>query len=174
MAKNIRKLLATIMVVCMLVSALPLQALAAEGDGVEHSTETSPEGFTTNVTTTTSGTGTPTVTVTIEKDTQGQYTDEQTGKEITLNRDQTIETKKDADGKVISANDSGTETKEWDEDIKSGEALPEVKVELKPGESQGSAASDPKTEGEIVDGNGQTTQTTIIREHGSRDMRHLL
>ena len=50
MAKNIRRILAMVMVMAMFVTVLPMQTLAAE---TEHSTETSPEGLTTNVATTT-------------------------------------------------------------------------------------------------------------------------
>ena len=65
MAKNIKKILAMSLVVCMFLSVLPMQSLAAEGDGTTESTEMSPEGLETNVTTTVEGTGTPTVSVTI-------------------------------------------------------------------------------------------------------------
>jgi len=61
MAKNVRKLLAMVLVMCMLVSALPLQALAAEGDGVvtEGPVEgTTSEGLKTSTTTTTTTTTT--------------------------------------------------------------------------------------------------------------------
>ena len=49
MAKNFRRMLAMVLVMCMFVSALPMQALAAEGEPV---TET-----TTNVSPVTSATG---------------------------------------------------------------------------------------------------------------------
>ena len=101
MAKNIKKILAMSLVVCMFLSVLPMQSLATEGDGTTGSTEMSPEGLETNVTTTVEGTGTPTVTVTITKDTEGTYYDED-GKKIELDRDQTeiTVTETDETGKV--------------------------------------------------------------------------
>ena len=101
MAKHIKKILAMSLVVCMFLSVLPMQSLAAEGDGTTESTEMSPEGLETNVTTTVEGTGTPTVTVTITKDTEGTYYDED-GKKIELDRDQTeiTVTETDETGKV--------------------------------------------------------------------------
>ena len=109
MAKNIKKLFAMILVVCMLVSALPMQALAA--DEVT-TTETSPEGLTTDVTTTTETStdeaGNTTVTVTIEKTTEG--TTEQ-GTEVERQETSTTETKTDADGNGVQTTVSeGKET----------------------------------------------------------------
>ena len=49
MAKNIRRILAMVLVMVMFASALPMQALAVEP---EHTTETSPEGLNTDVYTT--------------------------------------------------------------------------------------------------------------------------
>ena len=76
MAKNFRRIFAMIMVVAMFVSVLPMQTLAAE---TEYTTETSPEGLTTNVATTTDKQtdeeGNTTVTVTIQKDTEGTLSD---------------------------------------------------------------------------------------------------
>ena len=75
MAKNIKRLFAMSLVVCMLIAALPMQALAAESV----STETSPEGLITDVKTTTDSVpdadGNTVVTVTIEKDTEGTLDD---------------------------------------------------------------------------------------------------
>lgn len=122
MAKNIKRLLAMSLVVCMLISVLPMQALAAEGDGTTY--ETSPEGLTTTVTQTTTGEGTPTITVTITKDTpasgtENTYTDSN-GNEVTLNRheEKVTETTTNADGstKEVVIN-SGEETKSWTEDV---------------------------------------------------------
>ena len=76
MAKNIRRMLAMVLVMCMFASALPMQALAAEGDGTV--TEgpiagTTSDGVptstivTTTTTTTDGSNGTPTVTVEIKE-----------------------------------------------------------------------------------------------------------
>lgn len=101
MAKKIKKILAMSLVVCMFLSVLPMQSLAAEGDGTTETTEVSPEGLETNVTTTVEGSGTPTVTVTITKDTEGTYIDED-GKKIELERDETeiTVTETDENGKA--------------------------------------------------------------------------
>lgn len=75
MAKNIRRMLAMVLVMCMFVSALPMQALAAEGDELIPQTKTVTEGpitnengdtVTTTTTTSTDNSGNTTVTVEIQ------------------------------------------------------------------------------------------------------------
>ena len=53
MAKKIRKMLSLVVALCICVSVLPLQALAVEETTTETSTEVSPEGLDTEITTTT-------------------------------------------------------------------------------------------------------------------------
>ena len=168
MAKNMRKLFAIFMVVCMLVSALPMQALAAE-DGTTTETETVTEaGLTTNVTTTTtqatdSESGKLTVTVEIQKDT----TDENGNVVGSCDSTETVTTTTETaqDGTVTeTVITEGSKTEERTEEILPGDELPDVTVGLIPGENTGSATTEPETTGQIVDGNGQTTTTTTQRE----------
>ena len=174
MAKNIKKLFAMILVVCMLITALPMQALAA--DEVT-TTETSPEGLTTEVTTTTETTtdesGKTTVTVTIEKATAGTTED---GVNVNRTETKTTETATEADGSSVETTvESGEETKEWSEDIQPGQDVPEVELELKDGETTSNSVSnaeDPNVEisGDPIEGENDqeydqtTTTTTTERE----------
>ena len=108
MAKNIRRILALVLVMVMFASALPMQALAAEP---VHTTETSPENLITDVYTTYDEDGNETIVVKITK---GEYTDEN-GNVITVDREETID--KTGNAPVSS----GEETKEWTEDVQPGE-----------------------------------------------------
>ena len=108
MAKNIRRILAMVLVMVMFASVLPMQALAAE---TVHTTETSPENLTTDVYTTIDDEGNETIVVKITK---GEYTDEN-GNVITVDREETI----DMTGSAPASN--GTETKEWSETVQPGE-----------------------------------------------------
>lgn len=150
MAKNIRRMLAMVLVMCMFVSALPMQALAAEEDTIiETSTETSPEGLPTQVITSTSSStdsnGDKTVIVTVEKVTEGT-----TSEGTQMKREETrIETS--------TTNSDGIETKShWTEQgketatIEQTTNVPDVKVDLiEDGDAvenpSGSAALTPET-----------------------------
>ena len=126
MAKNMKRILAMLLVMVMFVSVLPMQALAADGDGITY--ETSPEGLPTVVDTQTTGEGTPVVTVTVEKTTTGTYTDSE-GTEITVNRTETNEvtTTENADGSTSEVTvDSGNEEKKWNEEVEPGDTVPDV------------------------------------------------
>ena len=79
MAKRIRKLFAALMALSICLSVIPMQAFAAGESTTTTSTETSPEGLTTNVETTTTTTtdenGNVNITVTVEKTTSGVTAD---------------------------------------------------------------------------------------------------
>ena len=155
MAKNIKRILATIMVMAMFASALPMQALAAEP---EHSTEPSPEGLITDVYTTRDENGKETIVV---KFTEGTYTDEN-GNEVTLKRNETID---NSGAETIT---SGSETKEWTVDDNGDGEQPPVKVELKPGETTiGTAGTTEVTGDEPTSSKDKnydyTTTTTVDR-----------
>ena len=126
MAKKFKRTLAFSLVVCMLIAALPLQTLAAD---VVLSTETSPEGVPTDVVTFTDtvvdSEGNTTVVVTIQKNTDGTYTDAN-GNVITLDRDEVITME---DDQVTGT--TGSETKEWSQDVAPGTNVPEVEAEQK-------------------------------------------
>ena len=108
MAKNIRRILAMVLVMVMFASALPMQALAVEP---EHTTETSPEGLNTDVYTTYDEDGNETLVV---KFTKGEYVDEN-GNVVTVDREETIDK---TGSEPVS---SGNETKEWSETVQPGE-----------------------------------------------------
>ena len=148
MAKNIRRILAMVLVMVMFASALPMQALAAE---TVHTTETSPENLTTDVYTTIDDEGNETIVVKITK---GEYTDEN-GNVITVDREETI----DMTGREPVS--SGTETKEWvEEDTGDEPGQPEVEVTLTPGETTTGTAEESTT---VTDETGTTTTTTTDR-----------
>ena len=153
MAKKIRKLLSIVMVLSVLVGVFPLQALAAEE-----------EGLTTTVTsnTTTSTDGQTTVTVTIEqKDTTGTTTSG-----VTVNGSETTTTtttvNSDGTGSTVVTVE-GSETKEWDEDIKPGEEVPSIEVQLKDGET----VTETMTPVESTETEGDTTTTTTTNREAS-------
>ena len=148
MAKNIRRILAMVLVMVMFASALPMQALAVE---TVHTTETSPENLTTDVYTTIDDEGNETIVVKITK---GEYTDEN-GNVITVDREETI----DMTGREPVS--SGTETKEWvEEDTGDEPGQPEVEVTLTPGETTTGTAEESTT---VTDETGTTTTTTTDR-----------
>ena len=150
MAK-IRRMISLCLVLCLFVTVLPLQALAAD------TTETTTEGgITTTVETTTTTTtdenGNTTVTIVI--DTTKTGTDE-SGATIDYKETQTdstvTETKED--GTVITTESSetvGSETKEWDEipeDLELSEEIDtDVEVELIPGETTTGSVNETVTE----------------------------
>ena len=111
MAKNIRRILAMVLVMCLFISVLPMQALAAEGDGVvtEGPVEgTTADGLTTSTTTTTTTTTTEegkTVVVETVTNTSGTTTDgvTVTGKETTTD---TTVTNTDGSTQTINAGSS--------------------------------------------------------------------
>ena len=153
MAKKIRKLLSIVMVLSVLVGVFPLQALAAEE-----------EGLTTTVTsnTTTSTDGQTTVTVTIEqKDTTGTTTSG-----VTVNGSETTTTtttvNSDGTGSTVVTVE-GSEIKEWDEDIKPGEEVPSIEVQLKDGET----VTETMTPVESTETEGDTTTTTTTNREAS-------
>ena len=153
MAKNIKRMLAMVLVMVMFASALPMQALAAE---TEHTTETSPEGLTTEVYTTRDEDGKETIVV---KFTEGTYTDED-GNIVTLERTESVD---NTHAKPIT---SGTETKEWTEEDTGDGEQPPVTVELVPGAPSIGVASDTVNSGDLPtsseDKNYDYTSTTTV------------
>ena len=133
MMKTIHRIFAAVMVFCLCVTALPAAAFAAE-DGLVTTANTTTG-------TVTDGEGNTVITVTVEKQTQGT-----TAEGVTVNREETRSdtTKVDPDGNVLSTSyvDEGSEEREWDDEVKPGEEMGEVKVELKPGESTSGSASE--------------------------------
>ena len=105
MAKNIRRMLAMVLVMCMFVSALPMQALAAEGDGVVIEgpvAGTTEEGLATSTTTTTTTTTVDEVkTVVVETVTQTSGT---TASGVTVTGSETVT------DTTITQNDGATQT----------------------------------------------------------------
>lgn len=165
MAKKMKKMLAMFMVLCMMVSMFSLTALAVNDSSSIVSTETTSDGLTATTTTTTTTTvdenGNTTVTVTIEKATDGT-----TSEGVTVDRDETRteSTTTNADGTETgtSWSEKGSETKEWTEDLPEEAAgLPEVKVELAPGETTTGEASESNT---ATGNDGTTTTITTDRE----------
>ena len=167
MAKKIRRIFAICLALCLFVTVLPVNALAAD------TTETTVEGgITTTVETTTTTTeegGKTTVTVII--DTTKTGTDE-SGADVNYQetRTETTITEELEDGTVIiteqtSAN--GSEVKEWDE-IPEGLEVPEmntdVTVELIPGKETQNSASDSATFTE-----GDTEYTVTVDKHVSAE-----
>lgn len=75
MAKKLKKLFSTVLIMCILVSALPIRAFAE----TSYSVETSPEGLPTNVATSTDisvdENGNTTLTISIKEDTAGTLSD---------------------------------------------------------------------------------------------------
>ena len=106
MAKQIKRMFAISMVVCMLISALPMQALAAEGDEITTNTETKHEGgLTTTVTTTTTvsnSDSTPTITVEVKESTTTGSSAPDTFVNRTEESSTTTVTHKDESGNVVS------------------------------------------------------------------------
>jgi len=166
MAKNVRKMLAMVLVMCMLVSALPMQALAAEGDEVFTNTETKHEGGLTTSTTTTITTTTTdeakTVVVETKEETSGTTTN---GVTVTGTETTTETTTFNANGTITEKTIvDGAETKEWTEkDFGNNPNQPKVEVDLIPGKTTTGTATNTEYEGSINHGNGQTTTTTIDR-----------
>jgi len=156
MAKNTRKFLTLLTVLCMLVSAVAPQALAADAIPTPGTQTYEENGLTVTVVTDVESIvdgNTTTVIVTITTTKVG--TDE-TGAEVNFSETvvQTFTTVEEADGSVTETEESvtdGTEDKEWDADdyVEGSDAdipewtedVPEVEVDLIPGEStEGSAA----------------------------------
>lgn len=130
MAKKIKRMLSLVVALCICVSVLPLQALAVTETST--TTETSPEGLPTDVTTTTTTEtdeeGKTTVTVTIEKETAGTTTD---GVNVKREESTTSTTITEENGAVTEQTTSeGSEKKEWTEEIKPGEDVPEVNATI--------------------------------------------
>ena len=160
MAKKIRRIFAMCLALCLFVTVLPVNALAAD------TTETTVEGgITTTVetttTTTTDESGKTTVTVIV--DTTKTGTDE-TGAEVDYKETSTATTTTEVkeDGTTVITDSSsvvGSEVKEWDE-IPEGLEVPEmdtdVTVELIPGEKTEGSASDEVT---FTEGNTEYTVT---------------
>ena len=107
--KRTRKLFSIIMVLCMLVGVLPLQAFAVE-DGTTTEIVDGVEITTTQTTEVTTDGENTTITVTIEKTSEG--TQESTGKELTGSETFVTSTTTDAEGNVVGAKwtESGKET----------------------------------------------------------------
>ena len=168
MAKKFKKMMSMVLVLCMMVSMMAVPAFAAEEPVVE--TEAVEGGqVVTTTTTETDENGNTTVTVKIETDTT--KTDANGVKE-TLDIERIEETITNADGNVISENwvEDGVETKEWTEDVKPGQEVPEVEATVTGTDENGnliisgSAASGPVTK---VEGDTTTTTTTNREVNGT-------
>lgn len=126
MIKICQRIFAVVMVLCLCITLVPSRAFAA-GDSLATEVVTTTD-------TKVDSDGNTVVTITVEKTTQG--TD---AEGVTVNREETHSdiTRTDADGNVIGTSyvDEGVENREWDEEVKPGEDMGEVKVELKPGET---------------------------------------
>jgi len=192
MAKNIRRMFALVLVMCMFVSALPMQALAAEGDEVTTNTETKHEGgLTTTVTTTTtvSNSGsTPTITVEVKESATTGFTGPGTSVNSTTNSSTTTVTHKDEAGNVVSEDvvhsreethtDTTTVTEnsittqhvvDGKEQTKGDMPLPEggveVDVPLTEGEENSVTFGDPAGT-ETTTGDAQNGEKTTVVEQG--------
>ena len=168
MAKKMRRIFALCLALCLFVTVLPVNALAAD------TTETTIEGgITTTVetttTTTTDESGKTTVTVIV--DTTKTGTDE-TGAEVDYKETSTATTTTEVkeDGTTVITDSSsvvGSEVKEWDE-IPEGLEVPEmdtdVTVELIPGEKTEGSASD-----EVTFTEGDTEYTVIVDKQVSAE-----
>lgn len=159
-----KRFFAMIMALCICLSAMPLQTLAAEETTTETGTETSSEGLVTDITTTTTTTtddnGNTTVTVVIEKNTEGTTED---GVRVERSESSSTTTTTNEDGLVTgeSCVKDGTETKEWtEEDTGDTAGQPEVEVTLTPGETTTGTAEESTT---VTDETGTTTTTTTDR-----------
>ena len=149
MMKKFRKILAMILVVCLCATLLPMQ-IVATGLTTEETTATS---------TTTDADGNLVVTVTVSKTTTG--TDEN-GASVNGSETTTETTTTAPDGATTQTTvTDGAETKEWDEEIKPGQALPSIEVQLKPGQTTtGSATGSTTTTTDDETGTTTTTTTT--------------
>ena len=157
MAKNIRRMLAMVLVMCMFVSALPMQALAAESEDVPFTTTDTLTGGDVSITVDTSGNvdveGTNGSGEYVEaegttSDSKTELTGSIDGQKDTYTYNETVTTTTTnlPDGSVQSVTvKEGSETKEWTgegvENVKGYEdneelKLPSIEVELKPGETK--------------------------------------
>ncbi|MBQ2953040.1 MAG: hypothetical protein IJE07_05730 [Clostridia bacterium] len=162
MAKKIKKIMSMMLVLCMMASMLSVGVFAADGTVVENESSTV-DGVTTDVTTTTTTTtdenGNTTVTVTIETKTEGTNAE---GTKVNSDETRVETTVTDAKGNVISdaVVADGSETKEWTEDVQPGQAVPEVELELKDGETTSNSVTSAPVVETTEDENGTTTTTT--------------
>ena len=150
MANTIKRMLSMLMVLCVLVCALPLQALAAE-DGTTTEVKDGVVITTTQTTEITTDGENTTITVTVEKTSEG--TEESTGKKVTGSETTVTSTTTDTDGNVVDESWSvdGQEKKEWtEEDTGDTAGQTEVSVDLKPGESTSATATETTTKGDTT------------------------
>ena len=167
-----KRFFAIFMVLCICMSAIPLQALAAEETTTETSTETSPEGLVTDITTTTTTTtdeeGNKTVTITIDKSTEGTTEDgalierEESSTEITFDSADGLET---STSYVEEGSETITEVVPSDDEI-SVDVI--VDGEVQEDASGSSETADTTVSGDIKTGEDdaeydQTTVTTTDR-----------
>ena len=174
-----RKVLSIAMVMCMLVSVLPMQALAASSVVTDQNTDQYIEGeLVTDIVTTTTTTydenGNPTVVVEFkETDTNGTAPD---GAIVSGYKDTTTTTTMHPDGSVqVEVTEDGYEKKEYNDlEVQPGQKVPDITVELKEGLSSGKVdnSATPNVEKDGVGpGEGQTnynqtiTTTTTEREY---------
>ena len=168
MANTIKRMLSMLMVLCVLVCALPLQALAAE-DGTTTEVVDGVEITTTQTTTTTTDGNTTTITVTVEKDSNGVK--DSTGEKIEGTETTVTTTVTDANGNVIDSDYvvDGYEKKEWtEEDTGDTAGQPEVSVTLVPGQSNvGTATGDPVVKGDTTTTVTDRTVTADVSEENT-------
>ena len=162
MAKKIKKTMAMVLALCICFSALPLQALAAEGDGIVEETVDGVKITTTTNTgdPVTDESGNTTITVTVEKVSEG--TRESDGAQVEGTQTNTVV--KDAESeKTIIEVEVGNEKTSWtEEDTGDGEQT-KVEAELIPGETKVGVVETEDVEGEINSEEGQITTTVTDR-----------
>ncbi len=171
MRKRGKKLVAMALAMSMAVSTVSMQALADESvtsvatdsNAVENADGTTTNQTITTTTTTDPETGKVTVNVVIENtlsDTN-KDTDEDDGVDVSGESERTENTITDGNGALIEKNwvEDGTEKKEWIENIKPGDDIPPVEVEVIFGGSNSKSESE-ETGKEVKDNiEGGSTET---------------
>ncbi|MBQ3131131.1 MAG: Cys-Gln thioester bond-forming surface protein [Clostridia bacterium] len=130
MKKSLQRIIAATLIFCLCVTILPVSALAAE-DGLVTDAETITD-------TRIDDEGNTIVTVILQEKTQGTTADG-----VAVSKEETVThiAKTDPNGNVLGTShvEEGTESREWDEKVKPGEEMGEVKVQLRPGEGASEA-----------------------------------
>ena len=157
MAKNIRRMFAMVLVMCMILSALPMQALAAEGDGVVTETVDGIDITTTTTTITSTENDQNTIVVTVEKVSEG--TKESTGEQVSASEQTTTTTVTDNNAQLIESS-SSTES---DSTIISTDAEGNT-VTVQTEQITESADS---ANGDTYDFEQTQTTTTVVSENGT-------
>ena len=164
---NIRRVISLCLVLCMFVTVLPMQALAAD---VTESTDITTEGGITTTTTTTTTTSTDeetgkvTVIVEVNKTTEGTAED---GTVVSGSESSTTTTVTNKDGVVVAESQivNGSETQSKEEDVTPEHTgLPTVTVVLTPGAESTGTASDTETDTDVetvTDETGKSVTTTV-------------